>query len=160
MIADEPLRGAAWFQVRLLKKVQLLLVPQVDLSALSHAAYPIGQPQTKMLGEPWCYFLQHLLMRFAWCSPTKRLPARKMFRSLLISVMSFATPVISLTILRTAAQWTNATSLCQCVSMAGFTLVFWMWPLCLNVVKLKMCLTMLMLWHCELCLDSRWGLSF
>lgn len=124
MITDQTLRGAAWLKVRLSKKVWPPLVPQVDLSAVSHAADPIGQPQTEMVGEPWCNFLQHLLMRFAWCSLMKRLPARKMFRSLLISVMSFATPVISLTILRTALQWTNATSLSPCVNGPGYTCLF------------------------------------
>lgn len=39
----------------------------------------------------------------------------KMFRSLLIPIMSFVTLVISLTILRIALQWTNATSLSLCV---------------------------------------------
>lgn len=46
-----------------------MTVPLVDLSAASPAADPIGQPQTEMPGEPWCNFLQRLLMRFAWCSP-------------------------------------------------------------------------------------------
>lgn len=85
MITDQALRGAAWFKVRLLKKVRLLPVPQVDLSALKHAADPTGQHKTEMVGEPWCNFLQHLLMRFGWCSPMKRLPDRKTFTSLLIS---------------------------------------------------------------------------
>lgn len=86
-------------------------VPQVDFSALSYATDPIGQLQTEMVGEPWCNFLQHLLMHFAWCSPRWRLPARKMFRSILISVMSFATLVTSLMVLGTTLQWTNATCL-------------------------------------------------
>ncbi len=133
MITDQALRGAAWFKVRLSKKVCPLLVPQVDFSALSRAADPIGQPQTEMVGEPWCNFLQHLLVRFAWCSPLKRLPATKMFRSHPISIMSFATLVTSLTILRTALQWTNATSLSLCVNGWGYNLSFqcdlhvWMW---------------------------------
>lgn len=52
MIADQTLRGAEWFKVRLSKKVWPQLVPQVDLSARSRAADPIGQPQTEMVGEP------------------------------------------------------------------------------------------------------------
>ena len=52
MITDQTLGGAAWFKVRLLKKVWLLLFPQVDLCARSHVADPIGQPQTEMVGEP------------------------------------------------------------------------------------------------------------
>lgn len=60
MSADQALRGAAWF--RLLKKVRF---PQAHLSALKYAADPTGQWKTEMVGEPWCNFLQHLLMRFA-----------------------------------------------------------------------------------------------
>ena len=97
------------FKVRLSRKVRRLLVPQAVVPALSHVADPIGQPQTEMVGEPWCNFLQHLPMRFAWCSPMRRLPTRKMFTSLLISVTGFATAVIFLTILGTTLPWTNAT---------------------------------------------------
>lgn len=52
MIADQALRGAARFEVRLLKKVRPLPVPQVDLCTPKHAADPIGQQQTEMVGEP------------------------------------------------------------------------------------------------------------
>lgn len=106
------------------KKVWPLPDPQVDLSAPKHAADPIGQRQTEMVGEPWCYFLQHLLMRFAWCSPIKTFPAGKMYRSLLISVMSFANSVISLTILRRPLQWKNATSLSMCVNGRYYSCLF------------------------------------
>lgn len=125
MITDQTLGGAAWFKVRLLKKVWLLLFPQVDLCARSHGADPIGQPQTEMVGEPWCNFLQHLLMCFAWCSPVRRLPARKMFRSLLISEISFAT----------SDNIKKSTAVGKCHLSAALPHVFSMWPLCLNAAK-------------------------
>ena len=68
--------------------------------------------------------------------------------------MSFATPVISLTILGTALQWTNATSLSLRMNGPGYTCLF-------NVTfgfgcgKGETHVTMVMLPHltlkCELC---------
>jgi len=84
-----------------------------------------------MGGEPWCHFLQRLRVRFAWRSPIKNLPAGKMFRSLLMSVMSCATPVVSLTIWRKAREETDATSpsLCfqGCTCLPNETFDVWMW---------------------------------